>query len=87
MDAIYLLIPITVILLIVAIAIFFWAVNSDQYSDLDKEAHRILFDKESADESPEIQSEAKLKEKEGANQNTGNKTIKNKTSESKCNDR
>ncbi|WP_223670856.1 cbb3-type cytochrome oxidase assembly protein CcoS [Kangiella shandongensis] len=47
MDAIYLLIPITVVLLIVAVAVFFWAVNSDQYSDLDKEAHRILFDKES----------------------------------------
>lgn len=50
MDAIYLLIPITVILLVLAVAIFFWAVNSDQYSDLDKEAHRILFDKESASE-------------------------------------
>lgn len=49
MEAIYLLIPITVILLIVAVAIFFWAVNSDQYSDLDKEAHRILFDKESTE--------------------------------------
>ena len=47
MDAIYLLIPITVILLVVAVIIFFWAVNSDQYSDLDKEANRILFDKES----------------------------------------
>jgi cbb3-type cytochrome oxidase maturation protein len=86
MDAIYLLIPITVILLIVAVAIFFWAVNSDQYSDLDKEAHRILFDKESA-ESCEKQSEAKLKEREGVNQNTGRKTTKSKTSESQNNDR
>ena len=86
MDAIYLLIPITVILLIVAIAIFFWAVNSDQYSDLDKEAHRILFDKESANSSAK-QHEAKLKEKESANQNTGRKTTKNKTIESENNDR
>lgn len=50
MEALYLLIPISIFLLVVAIAIFFWAVNSDQYSDLDKEAHRILFDTESSKE-------------------------------------
>jgi cbb3-type cytochrome oxidase maturation protein len=50
LDALYLLIPISIFLLVVAIAIFFWAVNSDQYSDLDKEAHRILFDSESSKE-------------------------------------
>lgn len=60
MDAIYLLIPITVVLLIVAVAIFFWAVNSDQYSDLDKEAHRILFDKESP-QKEQTQSDAESK--------------------------
>ncbi|GAA0201331.1 hypothetical protein GCM10009123_05800 [Kangiella japonica] len=63
MDALYLLIPISIFLLVVAIAIFFWAVNSDQYSDLDKEAHRILFDTESSEaktngeQSSEEQSE------------------------------
>jgi len=60
MDAIYLLIPITVILLIVAVAIFFWAVNSDQYSDLDKEAHRILFDKECAKKQSKIDENENL---------------------------
>jgi len=44
MDAIYFLIPLTLVLLAIAVGIFFWAVNSDQYSDLDKEASRILFE-------------------------------------------
>ncbi|AUD78155.1 cbb3-type cytochrome oxidase assembly protein CcoS [Kangiella profundi] len=50
MDAIYLLIPLTLIFLAIAVGIFFWAVNSDQYSDLDKEASRILFEEKDFDE-------------------------------------
>lgn len=50
MDAIYLLIPLTLIFLAIAIGIFFWAVNSDQYSDLDKEASRILFEEKGFEE-------------------------------------
>lgn len=50
MDAIYLLIPLTLVLLAIAIGIFFWAVNSDQYSDLDKEASRILFEEKGFEE-------------------------------------
>ncbi|NVK21238.1 MAG: cbb3-type cytochrome oxidase assembly protein CcoS [Kangiellaceae bacterium] len=52
MDAIYFLIPITLLILALAIGLFFWAVNSDQYSDLDREASQILFDEE---ELPEQQ--------------------------------
>lgn len=50
MDAIYLLIPLTLIFLAIAVGIFFWAVNSDQYSDLDKEASRILFEEKGFEE-------------------------------------
>ncbi len=50
MDAIYLLIPLTLVLLAIAIGIFFWAVNTDQYSDLDKEASRILFEEKGFEE-------------------------------------
>lgn len=46
MDAIYLLIPITIVLLVCAIGAFFWAVNSDQYQDLDRRGSDILFDEE-----------------------------------------
>lgn len=44
MDAIYLLIPIALVLVAIGIAIFFWAVKSDQFEDLEGPAHSILFD-------------------------------------------
>lgn len=44
MDAIYLLIPIALILVVVAVVVFFWAVKSDQFEDLEGPAHSILFD-------------------------------------------
>lgn len=46
MDSLYVLIPVTVILLVVALAIYLWAVNSGQFDDLDKAAHSILFEDE-----------------------------------------
>lgn len=46
MDVIYFLIPLALILLICAIAAFMWAAKSGQFEDLDREAHRILFDED-----------------------------------------
>ena len=48
MESLYLLIPISVIFIAIAIRLFFWAVNSGQYDDLDSEGERILFDRESS---------------------------------------
>lgn len=48
MDVIYFLIPLAMILLICAIAAFMWAAKSGQFEDLDREAHRILFDEDLA---------------------------------------
>lgn len=44
MSIIYYLIPIAIILVVIAIAIFFWAVRSDQFKDLERHGHSILFD-------------------------------------------
>ncbi|MBC9250513.1 cytochrome oxidase maturation protein, cbb3-type [Pseudomonas alcaligenes] len=44
MPALYILIPIAVVLVAIAIWVFFWAVNSGQFDDLDGPAHSILFD-------------------------------------------
>lgn len=44
MDIIYLLIPIALILLIIGISLFFWAVKNNQFDDLEGPAHSILFD-------------------------------------------
>ncbi len=44
MDILYLLIPIAIILVAVALWAFFWSVNSGQFDDLESPAHKILFD-------------------------------------------
>lgn len=44
MESLFILIPIAIVFVIIAITIFFWAVKSGQYDDLDTEARRILFD-------------------------------------------
>jgi cbb3-type cytochrome oxidase maturation protein len=46
MDIIYLLIPLALVLLVAAVAAFLWAVRNDQFEDLDREAHRILFEED-----------------------------------------
>lgn len=46
MTILYILIPVAIVLVIIAICVFNWAVNSGQYDDLDSPAHSILFDEE-----------------------------------------
>ena len=50
MTSLYLLIPISLIFCALAIAIFFWAVNSGQYEDLDGEGERLLFSDDQSEE-------------------------------------
>ena len=52
MDIIYVLVPLSLVLLSIAIGIFFWAVRSGQFDDMDSPAHKILFD----DDEPEAPS-------------------------------
>ncbi|OXY82511.1 cbb3-type cytochrome oxidase assembly protein CcoS [Oceanimonas doudoroffii] len=40
----YLILPIALILLAVAVAVFFWSVRSNQFEDLDRQGNNILFD-------------------------------------------
>ncbi|GAH04748.1 unnamed protein product [marine sediment metagenome] len=47
MDIIYFLIPLAMLLLAFAVAAFCWAVKSNQFDDLDREAYRILFEEDS----------------------------------------
>ncbi|MFI0472391.1 cbb3-type cytochrome oxidase assembly protein CcoS [Halomonas sp. HMF6819] len=49
MTSLYLLIPLSLLLLALAVWAFFWAVNNDQFDDLDGPAHRILFDDDLAE--------------------------------------
>lgn len=65
MDILYLLIPLGLVVMAIAIAAFLWAIKSGQYDDLEGPAHRILMD----DDDPLIphhKSEPGLKEGEGS---------------------
>lgn len=44
MESLYLLVPLVLIIVGIAIKVLFWAINSGQYDNLDSEGHRILFD-------------------------------------------
>lgn len=46
MESIYILIPVALGFAGVGIWAFFWAVDTDQYEDLDREGQRILFDED-----------------------------------------
>lgn len=50
MDILYLLIPLALVLLAIAIGAFIWASRSGQFEDLDGPAYRILMD----DDDPRI---------------------------------
>ena len=44
METIYILIPVSLVLIAVIIYAFFWAVQSDQFEDLEGPRHQILMD-------------------------------------------
>ncbi len=44
MSIIYVLIPIAMLFVLIAVGIFFWAVKSEQFDDLDRHSVSILFD-------------------------------------------
>lgn len=52
MAALYILIPVAIVIVAIAIYVFFWAVDSGQYDDLDGPAHSILFDDETRSTRP-----------------------------------
>ncbi|RUO65301.1 cytochrome oxidase maturation protein, cbb3-type [Pseudidiomarina planktonica] len=54
MSIIYLLIPIAGLFVILAVAIFFWAVRSNQFEDLERQGMNVLLDDDDAKlKSPE----------------------------------
>jgi len=42
MDILYLLLPLSVVLVFFIIAAIWWAIHSGQFDDIDKEGERIL---------------------------------------------
>ncbi len=56
LEILYILIPLSIFLVTMAILVFSWAVKSGQFDDLEGPAHSILFD----DDNEMIPKEAKL---------------------------
>lgn len=57
MSIIYFLIPIAIVFVLIAIGIFFWAVRSDQFKDLERHGHSILFDDDIKPNSKPVETE------------------------------
>ena len=56
MSILYLIIPLSILLVMVIIWIFLWAVRSGQFDDLEGPAHRILMDDDKPDERSSSES-------------------------------
>lgn len=46
MSILYFLIPIAIVLVIIAVVAFFWAVKSGQFEDLERHGTSILFEED-----------------------------------------
>ena len=46
MEILFVLVPVSLVIVMISFAAFVWSVYNNQYDDLDKEAYRILLDEE-----------------------------------------
>ena len=58
MNILFFLIPLSIVLLSLAIWAFFWAVKNDQFEDLDGPAYSILYDDDLPPKKPQVTDEA-----------------------------
>ena len=65
MSIIYILIPIAILLTALGVYLFFWAVKTDQFEDLEKQGMSILFDE--TDENAEENVLSKTKDLTSSN--------------------
>ncbi len=62
MEVIYGLLPGMLLLGLVGVAVFFWAVRSGQYDDMDGAANRVLMDDDNDPEETEDQADKETQE-------------------------
>ncbi len=48
MESMYFMIPVSMVFVALAVGLYFWAVKSGQYDDLDLEGKRIFFEPDPA---------------------------------------
>lgn len=80
MSVIYVLIPIAILLTAIGIYLFFWAVKTEQFDDLEKQGMSILFDgsndKISSDKTDNTRLEDTLLDENNTSQVPVNKPAK-----------
>ena len=74
MSIIYVLIPIAVLLTSIGIYLFFWAVKTEQFDDLEKQGMSILFDDENDKAKQNTLKNNELNEIETSKQQLKNQT-------------
>ena len=64
MEIVYLLIPLSIVLVAIIIGAFLWSVRSGQFDDMEGPAHRILMDDDDLPDrdNPNAERESKIKE-------------------------
>ncbi len=63
MEIIFITIPVTLLFIATAAAIFFWASKGGQFDDLDSPAHRILFDDDIEPKEPDSHAKPDIQQK------------------------
>lgn len=54
MEIMYLLIPVSIVLVFLIGILFWWSLRSGQYDDLEGPGYRVLMDNDKADAKPEL---------------------------------
>ena len=79
MSIIYILIPIAIIFTALGVYLFFWAVKTEQFDDLEKQGMSILFDEKDKNDELVMSSNEKHNKLE-IESSKGNKEINKKSS-------
>ena len=69
MSIIYILIPIAILLTALGIYLFFWAVKTEQFEDLEKQGMSILFDDEQQNKTTEKKQEEAIEDTKQSSDN------------------
>ncbi|MEY8216284.1 MAG: cbb3-type cytochrome oxidase assembly protein CcoS [Colwellia sp.] len=79
MSIIYILIPVAIVFTALGIYLFFWAVKTEQFDDLEKQGMSILFDEKDKNDELVMSSNEKHNKLE-IESSKGNKEINKKSS-------
>jgi len=85
MSVIYILIPIAILLSALGIYLFFWAVKTDQFEDLEKQGLSILFDDDDNQQSKQAKQSIVVANDSNKSQQSSSEIPSSKTEKPKKN--